>query len=516
MRSALVSPDPRIQTVETVTVPAPSGGLNSRDSILAMPPTDARGLLNAIARPGEVEIRPGAIEWATGFLENEADGFVYTLMSYVPSSGAGTLFAASDTTVYDVTVQDTPVEILTGMSSGKWQSVNFANSANQWLIMVNGVNDLQYYDGMTWASTATLGTINTADLVDITVYQKRLFFLEKDSRLVHFLSAGAISGTAQTLNFEQHMKRGGKIQAIGTWSVDAGDGLDDLFVAVTSEGEAIVYAGIDPASADTWALQGVYFIGKPLGQRCLFTIAADLFVATENGLYPLRKALAEGGANERGYLSAKIEKLFQEFSSGNINRFGWQAELSTANNVLVMNVPVQGTQQLILELTTGGWSLFKGWPALCWHTFNNALYFGAENRVAKAFVGNTDFGAGIPSFISPAYLSFGKGTQQKHVKLFRPLWISDLPFTFQAGVAADLEALRQYTTTINTAAGISSLWDTAVWDEATWSGDLLASAWHSVESNPGSFLAIGLKLTKTNTKIRLVGIDYAVARGSLL
>jgi len=553
MRTALVQPDRRLPTSEPRTAPPPVGGLNARDSVLDMPPTDARVLTNAIPRPGEVEIRKGAGDWVT-----EIPDSVETLMSYVPPSGSPLLFAATETEIYDVSASGTvgtatnleldpgPPAVYEVFTSGRWQYVNFANSFDNWLICVNGSDDMRVFDGTDWTTTATFtGTPNldTDTLVDVCIYQKRLFFLQKDSRLVHYLDTGAISGAYYTLQFEQLISRGGWIQAIGTWSVDAGDGLDDLFVAVTSEGEAIVYAGIDPSDISTWALRGVYFVGRPLGQRCLFKMASELYVITERGIYPMSRALTEGTLLPDSYLSAKVNNIFQQYSTETTREFlGWEAAVSSADNLLLVNIPLKGDyfNQLVLELTTKGWALIKGWNANCWHFFNGNLYFGyvtpdGEGRVAKAFTGHLDFpltgdennGTFIKAYISPAYSSFSKGPPHKHIKLFRPMFLSGTKFQYRVGVSSDVGTPFPLTTVIGELPGGTSLWGsttTPVIGPATWSTTYVWNGltnvtkwWHSVDSWPGAYVSLYLEIENTGkSPVKLLGIDYLLGNGSIL
>ena len=44
-------------------------------------------------------------------------------------------------------------------------------------------------------------------------------------------------------------------QAVAGWPQDGGQGIDDLTLFITSEGEVLVYAGSDPSNADDWSLR---------------------------------------------------------------------------------------------------------------------------------------------------------------------------------------------------------------------------------------------------------------------
>ena len=86
-------------------------------------------------------------------------------------------------------------------------------------------------------------------------------------------------------------RRGGRIEACYTWTIDAGAGADDHFAIITSNGEVAVYRGTDPSSASDWSLIGVFMLGHPLGRRCGTKMGGDLVINSTEGLLPLSKAL---------------------------------------------------------------------------------------------------------------------------------------------------------------------------------------------------------------------------------
>jgi hypothetical protein len=66
MKGMSASKQERLKKIQQVkTIPAPIGGLNARDALSAMPPTDAYGLINWIPQNYGVASRKGYSEWAT-------------------------------------------------------------------------------------------------------------------------------------------------------------------------------------------------------------------------------------------------------------------------------------------------------------------------------------------------------------------------------------------------------------------------------------------------------------------
>ena len=109
---------------QPVSLPAPTGGWNARDSLTGMSPLDAVTLTNWYPATTECQLRKGYAQWATGI-----SGQVQTVMAY---SGGSTekLFAINASgSVYDVTATGAVgAAVLTGLSNGKWGYLNIATA----------------------------------------------------------------------------------------------------------------------------------------------------------------------------------------------------------------------------------------------------------------------------------------------------------------------------------------------------------------------------------------------------
>jgi len=218
-----------------------------------MPPTDAVLVQNVICYPGEVKMRRGSSDHATGFPSGKE---VESLMDYNPQGTSGAkLFAATNTAFYDVTTPGAIGASVVTTTNGKWQHVNFTNSAGSWLIAVNGVDNMQQWNGTVWASVANLsGSFPTTTIIGITIFKQRLIFVPKDELSFWYLPTGAVTGTALRFNLGQICRRGGRVMAALAWTIDGGNGSDDQLVLITTEGEVIVYAGDDPSNPLLWSL----------------------------------------------------------------------------------------------------------------------------------------------------------------------------------------------------------------------------------------------------------------------
>ena len=248
------------------SLPAPIGGWNARDSLANMEPTDAVVLENFFPTPSSVVMRGGYTRHATGL-----GGQVQTIMAY-SAAGSQYLYAIAATTnsVYDVTAGGAVgAAKVTGLTNAIWEYINITTAGGHYLYAVNGVDKPILYDGTNWirvdgTSTIAVTGVTTTTLSNITLFKNRVWFIEKDTLKAWYLPTSSVGGAAQVLDLSSIAKFGGHLVDLDTWTIDAGYGVDDNLVFITSNGEVIVYRGTDPSSAATWALSGVWKLGSRL------------------------------------------------------------------------------------------------------------------------------------------------------------------------------------------------------------------------------------------------------------
>lgn len=154
----------RQQVVQTSSVPAPIGGLNARDSIAAMPPTDAITMVNWFPTPTTVDVRGGSQDWGTGL-----GGWVTSLLVYNGIS-ATKMFAVANNTLWDVTAQGAGVaNAMTPVNSTLlWSYTNFGTPGGQFLVACDGSSATRIYDGTGWSFLFTgAGTLNFTSLTSV-------------------------------------------------------------------------------------------------------------------------------------------------------------------------------------------------------------------------------------------------------------------------------------------------------------------------------------------------------------
>ena len=469
------------------TFPVPSRGWNTRDPVGSMRSTDALRIRNGQVRPKGVESRPGRVA------ENRAIGGTPTAIITLED----TLFACTETEIVDT---GGAIDTLTGLTSGDWIGDVLSGNAGTFLIAANGADGVRVCDGSEWL-TSTITGVTATELFSVVVHQDRAFFPATGTLDVWYLPTHAIEGTAEILMLGPLCRRGGSIAAIGTMTQDAGRNAGDQLVVVTTEGECVVYSGIDPdKSAETWGLRGVFTLPKPVGgKRALAGFGGDLLLLTEKGVIRLPEALSRAEAEkEVRTMSDRIDPTIQAevLNAGNITG-AWQVIEAPNDRVVVVNVPgASEPKQFIYQTETGAWSEWAV-PGLVWGVRNKKLYCGTSDGAIWEMSGDSDDGEPITLDVVHAYQRLGTSMLKTMVRA-RP------DYTAPEGATARVTVLEDHA---DLAAGYASstvargrpLWGALTWTGWVWERNTSRKwAWRGI-SGRGHAIALQYALQSTGT-----------------
>lgn len=510
---------PRQQISAVQSYPSPVGGWNARDALAAMKPTDAVVLNNWFPRTSYCEIRGGYASHATGMTGNGK-----TLMVYNKMAGNNEMFCSTASGIYNVSSAGAVGASVLARTNGKHQWIMFGDGTNNWLISCNGVDKPAYYDGTTWTAvdsgtSPALTGVTTTGLVQPMMFKGRLMFIEIGTLSFWYLTAGLAGGALLEFDMSAEFKRGGYLQAIGNWTRDAGDGQDDVFVAVSSEGEAVCYQGTNPSNATQWAKSGTFYVGKPLGRRCLAQLGGDLIILTENGAFPLSAALQSATIDYKFALSFKIENAFTDTARSYGSTFGWKTIIYPAYGALIVNVPIAEDgehQQYVMNTITKAWCKFTDWDAEDLAVFNGELYFASATAVYKAWTGMIDGADNIEAYGKTAFSYFGNQSQQKRVTLFRPVLAVNGNLTFLTDIDVDFQDTEiAGSATYSVTSG--ALWDAGDWDEQYWAAGLeVIKNWTSPNANVGYAISGKLKIATNSLTVQWISSDFVYEGGGIL
>ena len=499
-------------TSRSASVPAPIGGWNARDPLAAMPATDAVILDNWYPTASDVRVRQGMTEWATGL-----PGRVETVMQY--SSGTtDKMYAIAGGEVFDVTTAGAVGSAETTFTNSRIQHEHFTTAAGNYLMCCNGVDAPQHYNGSAWATPSiTSVTGGASTLVQPCSFKSRLFFVQVDTLSVWYLAVNSIAGTATELNLGGIFQDGGHIVAMGNWTLDAGSGVDDHVVFVTSNGEVAVYAGTDPTSSSTWSLVGVYRIGAPVGRRCLVKYAGDLLIICQDGVYPLSAALQSTRLDQTQAITDKIRSAISTATGIYKSNFGWQLMPYPKENALLINVPLSTTvsHQYVMNALTGAWCRFKGWDAASMCLFNDDLYYGGANVVYRAWYGSNDDGNDINTDAKQAFSDFGAPSLVKHFKMVKPYIGTNS--TLAPGIVLNVDYSDRVVIGTGDAVPVDAgVWGTSLWGTAKWGGSLQTlKKWRNV-SGVGFTASLRMATNTKNSDARWYSTDFLFEVGGVL
>lgn len=504
----------------SLSLPSPVGGWNARDSLAEMPPTDAVLMQNWFPLTTECMVRKGYTKHATGF-----PAAVESLMMY---SGGSTyeMWAASNGSFYDATAAGAiGAAAVSGLSNSRWQWCNVATAGGNFMYTANGVDTPYLYDGATWTSITGVSApaitgVTTTTLNSPIVFKSRVWFIQADTLKTWYLPANSVGGAANAVDMSAVAQLGGYIVDHATWTIDAGQGVDDYYVAVTNRGEIIVYQGTDPSSANTWALRGVWRLGQPVGKRCLFKLGGDLLLISQDGLLPLGAALQSSRVNPRVALTDKIQYAVSSAIDTYGANFGWQVMYYAQQNMLWLNVPVNegsGQEQYVMNTITKNWANFTGMEANCWGVFNELPYFGSSDYVGLAWDGYTDNGADITADCLQAFSDYKSPGIYKRFTMTRPIFRSNGSPSVLSSMNIDFDTSTS-TAPLSFVAVSYATWDgvSSLWDSAVWGGGLnVIQNWQSV-TGAGYYAAPQMKITSSGIDVRWVSTEIVYESGAIL
>lgn len=499
-RRVAVPPQAQIRA-KTKTFPAPTKGWVTNENLAASTPGSALVLDNFIPTQTGIKFRGGSTEFFDG-----GDGNPMTSLFTYQISGNSELFAADAATIWDITA--TPSEAVTGQTGGYYSTVQFETSGGHFLFCVNGEDNLQRYDGSSWlqvtgVSTDAITGIDTATLSHVWVYKNRLFFVQGGTMKAWYLAVDSIAGAAADTTLAGVFQRGGSLLFGSTWSIDAGDGVDDKCVFVSTQGEVAIYEGSDPSDPTDWSLVGRYELGgKPLGKNAIMRAGGDLLICTLDGLVPLSQVMNKDPAALS--LAAVSRNIQPDWRREAVARqtLPWAMVKWDDENLAIVTNPVIDTttdaQCFVVNTETGAWTRFTGWDARSLVVHEGQLYFGTSD--GRVMLGNTQGNDDGELYVCRLALPFdhlGARGQYKTIKQARATFRASTNFLPRMSCSVDYaqsfpappSSVGEYSTD----GWDVGVWDTAVWD-ATSTERITSTRWVSVV---GAGFAHALQLQAT-------------------
>ena len=482
------------RTAQTQDIVAPIGGKNTRDSLGAMPITDAVIMENWIPAANGLTSRTGS-----AIVSNDYSTSVETVISYINGS-TSTLITAEDGNLWTDDGADTTASLGSGFTNDRWFAAKIA--AN--MVLVNGADAPRNFDGSTLTTptfTGDLATYGEENIDGITTHKNRMYMWDSGYGNFFYGGVNSVSGAFSEFNLNRVSATGGNLLEVKTISRDGGSGPDDYVAFILSTGEILVYQGSDPGDASNWSLVGRYQAPPLIAKNCAYGFGGDVLMLTKVDLIKLSDVIKytteDGGLNLRpSKLSGDIKDDFTNYGTN----YGWQVTAHPDEGWIIINVPEtvdSKYHQHVVDTVTGGYTTFTGWDARQFVSHNGNLYFGGATDLWQGATGFADNGADIQCIAQGAFSNLAIA-KRKAVKNVRTYMESEATLNIDLQIAYDFNDPDFQGTQSSASEGAT--WDAEDWDDASWAG-VSARQINFVTAGEGVFVSTRAKVDVNGQKV---------------
>lgn len=485
---------PQANQLQVDVMPAPTKGIDARAPTGAMPPDVCIYTYNLMPAEYGMVIRPGYREWCIG-MDNGASTGIHSLVAFTgvdPGAVDDRLFAITNEGIWDVTTFDTPIDVFTfGVNSaGAGHGVDahyIDQGGSDFLYYADGQNGLHIYDGDTqlWAAAAGITGPILGSVVFVVVHKQRMWLVEEGKSSAWYLPVASGQGAAEEFFFGSKFPHGGRVYAMYNWSVDGGQGIDDLLVVVSSAGDVVVYQGEDPTGTD-WKVRGTYYIGDvPTGRRIGSEYSGDLYLISSFGLISMSDLIRGVDTSNPGdsSLSFRVAKPLREQVRAKKTEYGWEPIFLPPLGIMLIMIPQVLSESYIqysLTLATEGWGFWRSVPMLSAEDWQGDIYFGdRDSKVYSMDVTRDNVlitappdpevnGSPIEFSLLSSYQNMRSPGLFKRVAQVRPNFYSASKPFYEQRVLYDYN-FEEPPAPVGGVETFGDVWDGALWDIAVWS-----------------------------------------------
>jgi hypothetical protein len=331
--------------------------------------------------------------------------------------------------------------------------------------------------------------VDPTKFATVCLHKNRLWFAEYGTANAWYLDPQTLGGEAKKWPLGGIFSKGGALQCIATWTIDAGSGIDDYIVFISQQGQVAIYGG-EVVDTD-WQLQGVYDLGSPIGLKATTKYGGDLLVITTDGLVPLSKAMQSTRVNNSVALTDKIQYLISELVTRYKGYVGWQVLVfPNENQIWLVTPPVTSTllgtdnndphvSVLSMSTITGAWAEYSGMDIRDVCLFDDTPLFGTKDGyIGLAWQGtldDTEWGGApvrgkyIEAEVLTAYNYFGDQARNKRWTLARLIFQSGVVPAANIRISTDFALLEKPEEPSDpTVPSSTPLWGLALWGTDRW------------------------------------------------
>lgn len=407
-----------------------------------MEPSKALELVNVVPTSSAPKTRKGY----TLFTTPQSGAQIGNLASLPLTDGTYKVLATTSNKFWDVTTStSSDVTGSTTPSSREWQSTVFANR----LFFCNGVDTVQVYTGSGNVADSTFSGVTLANLINVSSYKERLYFVEKNTLKFWYGNTQAVGGSALTAyDLQYTFRRGGRLLFAGSWTNQLASTSADLFFACSSEGEILFYSGSYPGDAN-WSLVARFTDVRPLSYRSFLRVNNDVWIITSQGIVPISQLFAVGAEEAANTVSSSVNPLIAQYAENTGFSHLWHGIHAPRERKVYIVLPISGYQSLFLVYCTEtkAWCRYELLNPIdgCAITVSSDIpYWGSsDGKVYKGEYLYSDNGSGIAWSYRSAFSFHGSRGSFKAYKDLRPLIKG--PGNLQIEIGIDTDFKRENT-----------------------------------------------------------------------
>lgn len=511
------------------TMPPPSLGLDLISPIDNMDPASALELVNIFPGAGAPTVRLGYLQFADISTASGGSASTVNFMKEMPlADGTSQLIVAQPTQLFAINAAATVTNIskVGGYSNGAWDHELFADR----IYLANGADTPQVYNGAGVAADITGSGVGLtkSDLISVASYRERLYFVQKQSTKMWYCTTVGETFTAgaptfKSYDFQYIFRNGGSLCFVGTYTNIRNVTTEDLFFAISTEGEVVMYQGTSPDDATTpWALVAHFYIGKPVGRSAFVRVNNDVWIITEQGVVPLSALFQLDPEQAVNVVSQKINPLISSYAATTPFSNLWTGFYWPIGRRVYISVPTSGTGCLLLvySIDSKSWTQFnlnQDQHCLTSDTFNGLPVYGSS--IGKIWKGETGYadavtasfsGESITYILRSAFSFYGSRGNFKHFVDVRPLMKAKRGLQVSLGLDTDFKRQAVVTSTV-TSAGTFTPWGSA-WGSA-WSGDIDYIFDRYATKGQGHCAAIRFGGALKNSPLQIIGFEIRYDMG---
>lgn len=173
----------------------------------------------------------------------------------------------------------------------------------------------------------------------------------------YYGDVGAVMGTLTKYPLSQLGNVTGKIVAMQSLTVDAGNGMNDVLAIFTSTGQIIVYEGLNPGDENDWRLSGRVQAATPVSPFAFAQVGGDLWMLSSHGMVSVGDSLRSSVLALVSDIGRPIATMIAErLAEGPAD---WRMVAAHDGSSIIINQVMNAAARQIVYRTTG-----RGWDTM--------------------------------------------------------------------------------------------------------------------------------------------------------